>query len=633
MADRSPSLRTGVLLAGWMAVALPSPGYGATAPAHDANPDAGGDAQQAPGSAAGEGATLWRVPPIDYWGTLSYENRFDTGGQQPQTMQQLLTAKVNGSSYLWKPWFAEVNGGLGISFGRFDNSDIGSGTNDVFLTGIGQAQFFPRSRFPFEAHFELADSRVGGGIIAANDYRTLRVGVSQSYRPESGPYTLYGSYDHWSQFGPVYGNSSQDLVSGEYRSSWKDQSLQVTANLNLAQSATTGQETEFDALVARHNYGPSPEFSVDTTASLVRNRYDLLLGSSDIAGAQVNSIGVWRPANQPLTVTASARIGALRVSGGAGDSQGATATLGATYQVNRNLQLSASGNAGFFNGAGTRSTSHGENVGGIYSGDNVSFAGFSYDWSVSANAGYQGEPTGSAALLSSQLNQSLGRALVLPDGSTLSGSVGLNLGAGKGSASSDRFGDNSGNVGQVGTNASLTWNKSAGGSSGYARVTVSDTRQVYGEQRPSFQFANVQISGTWNFGRYNSLVGDLTYQYTRQDPGFLIAGGAAVPVPSIGLQSSTATAANITYRHDRVFGIPRLRFVSQLQITDAAVVQQNVLGAPQDQLSRWWDNRLEYLIGRLTATFAVRAYEVQGIRREGIYLRIERAIGGSVGTF
>ena len=633
MADRSLGLRSCILLAVWLAVAVPRAGHGATAPAHDEDPDAGAATQQGPGGAEDEGGARWRVPPINYWGTLSYENRFDTGDQQPRTMQQLITAKINGSSYFWKPWFAEVNGGLGISFGRFDTGDAGTGSNNAFLTGSGQAQFFPRSRFPFEAHIEVGDSRVGGDVIAANDYRTLRVGFSQSYRPESGPYALFGSYDHWSQFGPVFGNNSQDLASAEYRSNWNDQSLQVTANLNLARSATTGQETEFDALVARHNYGPSPGFSVDTTASLVRYRYDLLVDGSDIAGAQVNSIGVWRPENQPLTVTASARISALRGSGGAGYSQGATATLGATYQYNRNLQLSLYGNAGFFDGAGTRNTSHGENVGGIYSGDTVSFAGYSYDWSVSANAGYQGDPTGNASLLSSQLNQTLGRVLALPDGSTLSGNVGANLGAGKGSVASDRFGNNSGNVVQLGSNASLTWNKSAGGGSGYARVTVSDTRQVYGEQRPSFQFANLQISGTWNFSRYDSLVGDLTYQYTRQDPGFLIASGAAVPVPSVGQQASTATSANITYTRDRVFGVPRLRFVSQLQITDASIIQQNVLGSPQDQLSRWWDNRLQYLIGRLTATLAVRAYEVQGIRREGIYFRIERAIGGSVATY
>jgi hypothetical protein len=78
---------------------------------------------------------------------------------------------------------------------------------------------------------------------------------------------------------------------------------------------------------------------------------------------------------------------------------------------------------------------------------------------------------------------------------------------------------------------------------------------------------------------------------------------------------------------NRVFGVPRLRFVSQLQILDSAVVQENAFAMPQDQVSRFWDNRLEYLIGRLTTTLAARVYEVHGVRREGIYFRIERAIG------
>ena len=103
MAERSPGLRIGILLAGCVAIAVPPAGFGATAPAPEQNRDAGANAEQAQGGAEGEGGARWRVPPINYWGTLAYENRFDTGEQQPRNMQQLLTAKVNASTAVWPP--------------------------------------------------------------------------------------------------------------------------------------------------------------------------------------------------------------------------------------------------------------------------------------------------------------------------------------------------------------------------------------------------------------------------------------------------------------------------------------------------------------------------------------------------
>jgi hypothetical protein len=624
VSDRSPSWRAGAFLAGWLAIVVPATGLCATAPAYD---DAGDVPAPQPGTAESENPARWRLPPITYWGTLTYENRFDTGEQQPRTMQQLMTARVSGSSYLWKPWFATVNGGIGVSFARFQAGDGAPGSRDTFLSGNGQVQLFPTSRFPFEAHFDLGDSRAGGGVVAGSDYTTARYGFSQRYRPESGAYTLFGSYERTTQTGQVHGGSAQDTATAEYRSNWRDHSLQVTAQLNLARSDSTAQETEFDSVVARHNYGPSPALMVDTTASVVRNRYDLLTGATDIAIAQLSSLGVWRPTDRPLTVTGTALVGALRASGAVPDTRTAAGSIGANYQQSRNLQFSGAFNAGVVSGTADGETTHGESLGAIYTGDTRNVAGFTYDWSAAANAGYQSTATGEATLLAAQVNQTLGRVVMLPDDSSLLGNLGVNLGAGHGDVATNRLGSASGNAVQVGTSASLTWNKSAGGSSGYARITLNDTRQVAGEERPTFQFANLQVSGTWNLTRNDILSGDFTWQYTRQDTGFVIANGTTIPLTGVSRQTTTTTGANISYTRNRVFGVPRLRFVSQLQITDSAILQQNVLALPEDQIARWWDNRLTYQIGRLSATLALRVYEIQGVRREGIYFRVERTLG------
>ncbi len=129
-----------------------------------------------------------RVAPIGFHGSLAYDLRVqDVGkaGDEPRerSMQQFVTARLDAVTYLWQPWFATLSGALGLTTGW---SDEGSGTptsRDQFATGRAQLNLFPSSRFPFEAHYEVTDTRVDGGLVALQPARWTRMGVSQSYRP------------------------------------------------------------------------------------------------------------------------------------------------------------------------------------------------------------------------------------------------------------------------------------------------------------------------------------------------------------------------------------------------------------------------------------------------------------------
>ena len=84
------------------------------------------------------------------------------------------------------------------------------------------------------------------------------------------------------------------------------------------------------------------------------------------------------------------------------------------------------------------------------------------------------------------------------------------------------------------------------------------------------------------------------------------------------------------YRHDRVFGVPRLRFLSEIRATDQAIVEQEeaYLLPATETLS--WDNRLEYLIGRLRITLGYRVSQVNGNRVQVAGLRVQRDFGSVV---
>jgi hypothetical protein len=58
-----------------------------------------------------------------------------------------------------------------------------------------QLSVFPASRFPFELRAEVGDSRSSGETLI-NDYRTLRVSVSQAYRPQTGNDNYALNFDH-----------------------------------------------------------------------------------------------------------------------------------------------------------------------------------------------------------------------------------------------------------------------------------------------------------------------------------------------------------------------------------------------------------------------------------------------------
>jgi hypothetical protein len=130
------------------------------------------------------------------------------------------------------------------------------------------------------------------------------------------------------------------------------------------------------------------------------------------------------------------------------------------------------------------------------------------------------------------------------------------------------------------------------------RLSASDSRTVSG-RRESFQLINLQASSNLPTGEYSSWTGNLTIQGVRQE--FAIIGNtAALGIPSDNANEEhgwvTTSGGSLTYQHQRIFGIRRLRFVSDLRLNSQALLP--LLGGPQDQETAAWENRLDYSIGR-----------------------------------
>lgn len=599
----------------------------------------------AAGSAPAQDEPAWYErmsgAPITVAGNVGYEFRVQTGDFQESAMNHLLYARMDASTYLWQPWFAQVNGGIGLtgSWTRLnDDAGAGAGTEgytlDQFVTGSLQLSLFPASRFPFEAHVDVTDSRSDAALAALPPARWTRAGFSQAWRPANAPYALSGGYDHASQDGAL-GSDTQDsaYVTGDAR--WKDNTLSGTLNYNRNERGSTGEEAAYGSAYLRHSYLPAPAWSVESTANLTRNTFDLAGGTNEATILQATSIANWRPVTLPYTATATLRAFASDINGARTDT--AFATLGGTYDYSANLRASASVGAGAIAVDEGTQYLYTSLASVTWQGDTVALGPFTYDWSASGSLSWNG--VGGSAIRAEDrfaLERSVGiaatsfahrlaRSFVLDNGSVISATLSQNLGAARTTARRSEFDD----LSTLGTSASLMWTAGSGQVTGYANLTLTDSRDLVLRDN-TFQMANLQVSGTWDVSRHSQLVGNLTAQWVStqsapRDP--LAPGSFGLPAAK---QVSTGLGADILYRHDRVFGVPRLRFVSELRATDQAIVEQEeaYLLPATETLS--WDNRLEYLIGRLRVTLGYRVSQVNGNRVQVAGLRVQRDFGSVV---
>ena len=197
----------------------------------DAAPEpAAPPAPTAPAETPASGLGLgWGGAPIVTSGSVSYDLRTVRGQDVPSNLSQLVTTNLNARSYIYQPWFATVQGTLGLTTGSTRNSGGADAaaqgpfastqeqfaSRDSFVTGNGRVDLFPRSRFPFEFHVERSDSRIDTTLASTMDFRRQSFGFSQRYQPITREYRLSASFDRHEQVSAGYRDAQNLLVEAE----------------------------------------------------------------------------------------------------------------------------------------------------------------------------------------------------------------------------------------------------------------------------------------------------------------------------------------------------------------------------------------------------------------------------------
>jgi hypothetical protein len=629
-----------------LALAAPAAQAAAYLPGAEADPPTGDAASPVSASAdeplRGSGID-WRFAPLRWGGSVALDARWLRLEDGATSRQGAVLADIDGSTYLWQPWFVQVRLGAGFVVSR-DNSSNDGNAGDVAgrgnaYTARAQVAVFPASRFPFEMRAEVSDSRTSGENTLGQDQRMHRFALSQAYRPESSNDQYQVHVDASHLFGPegrdtlIVLDSSAQLQRGPSRFEF---------NFNRADNhrGDGSDSALLTTLSARHGYHPRADLDVDSLASWNRSRLradgvdDGESLSSEVR--QLSTLLTWRPRDGELPFTApastivvgSARWVEQRSAGGADvTASAANATLGASAELTSAWRASVSGSVSQFDiGSGSA------RLRSIGAAGAASWSPRALSW---------GEPGtwrwAPSAVFSASVTRASGESASAGDrdsaGVTLAHSLSRDWLRSGGDAFSFSFAQSAGVQAEsdaglrtrtraLAHSLGLVWQDASDGSrQQFASLSASDSRS-FGDDATSFQLVNLQWSRRTQLSRQSSWSGNLTLQLTRSDSRTALTFGA--PAPDAGWQRFAT--GSLSYEQQRFWGVPRLRLTLLAGLSTQQLERRNVgdIDAPLQRVSRSVEARLDYQIGRLEARVSARAARVDERSVASLIARVQR---------
>lgn len=594
-------------------------------------------------TAAASGAPLggngngirWRLAPIAVGGNVALDERWNRADDGSSSRQTLLSANVDLATYVWQPWFVQLRGGAGLLLAQGSNTDAGGERrkdDSTAWTGRLGLLVFPASRFPFELRGDVSDSRTNSDFVGS-DYRSRRLTASQSYRPPTGSESYNLTYEQSTLSSTRLPDDTVRSLRGLMTSTRGSHGFELSGSHTLNERDAAADETRVTALAARHNYRPSHALTVDNLATYneARVRAPALDLATEIR--QLSSFATWRPQqgdalyarDHPFYLTGSVRFVDSRTgtADAAAETRSFNGTLGASYDITRQLRASGGVSASEITFADESTTLASETIALTYVPDALLLGRWRYAPSAAVNAsGTQGAAEGDRATFGAQFVHGLSRHWT-GGGGSVSFNVSQSAGAVHDTLRSDA--DRT-----LGHSAGLNW-QSGGGSAtqSFAGFSASDSRS-YGETDSAFQLVNLQFTLRTQLTRTSSWSGSLTAQATRARFNAV----ASDPLPSGPPVSADDSwrkyySGTLTYENARAFDVPRLRFTLLASANSQQLERRSEgdVDAPRERIDHLIEARLDYAIGRLDARLTLRTAKVERRRLDVLFFRVNRRFG------
>ena len=542
---------------------------------------------------------LWGFALTDVGGNVGYTHRSLTKTSDEDTVSDQLRGALNLKGYLAQPWIATADAGVRVTWDRSE-FDQGSDNRTRIVTGDLNLSVLPRSRTPFVLTYQASDTRVDDvsrssalTTLGDTEFKTRRLSLKQSYFTEQGHrFQLRYDNNRWEK---AHGGDDYEdqLFGAEMDLKMPGQTLTAKGSIQNTKRTVLDQKTDTVILNVDHFYYPTRALRLDTMVNYYGSDYQSRqpLNSTNTADsntdlAQLSSFLFWRPPDRPISVS-----GGIRFYGLQGDTAGNnleltnySATGGLFYQYTRNLRLDASMDVASNDNGDERDVISRGKGGLLYQSDiHDLFGGFNYQWYGQGSASARnGRKEDDQALLF-KLGHDLQRMWVLGRASNVRLSFSQSV------SDNEQYGDVDSSVRRLDNSVSTAWDASAAGGVTFVQLTLSDARD-FGDQEDNQQFVNFQAQRTQNLSRLSSLTGNLTVQYVRQD------------FNGQGDNDRVSGTGQVNYTHSALFGVQRLRFLSDLRLSRTDV-SDNV-----DRLE--WENRLDYAIGLTQARLSWRYFDL-----------------------
>lgn len=551
--------------------------------------------------------------PIQYrvGGDIGYSWQHQSYGASKIMSQSLNTnVRATANSFVWQPWFLQVDGGLGLGFSQSSTSGSKSSGNSIL--GNAALVFLPSSRFPFNAHFAKSNSKQNANLGTFSSSQSTQYGLRQQYRPRTGNAQYLVSYDHdqWKSTDQYV--DKQDQFKFDTTQQIYNQTLKVSGESTRNVRSSNNVSTLNNMLTASHNHQPAPNFLLETLANLMQTNYRQDGAGTKASYMQLTSSAFWHPAEKPYSVSGSIRLSDYTSdstinSAAASQTRTANANLGANYEFSKHIRLSGSGNVNVTETNGNQSVSTNEFIGASYVPDMIALGKYYYNRSVSAGFSNSTGDLGNEQQVTLSPSHGLSRNLDY-GGGKVNMSLSQSASAVAGSLVSSTLNlSHSGGVG---------WSLSEGRKTKMLRLNASDSRAVVGTEYFT-QLVNFQATLSEEINRDSSWNGNLTLQATRQGTSTGLASAATTTTTT-----TTSSNADLSYRHQRALNVPRLRFTSNLRVVGDEYIP--VLATPDQAGSLSWENRLDYSIGLTQIQFTTRASKVNKETQTMLWLNLTR---------
>jgi hypothetical protein len=549
------------------------------------------------------------------WGELSsayYET--DSGSDRGDSSSWINTGTLAGSSYIWRPWFALVSGGLSLSIAETDTTGQPTTTNE-FITGNGRLDLFPRSRFPFSAYYSEGRNRFDDTVFRG-DAETTKYGAMQSYRSLDGRHNYLAEYENNQSDSDDRNDFQSENLTFSALNRLGDHLLDSEIVLETVDNTTTGQEIDRYGLIVDHSLGDRRDFTIENLLSTFTTENDFFDFDSEVETTQLSSNVFWRPGgSRDLRLTGSLRLNETQVNDRIRapvlsqrferKTTSTNVSQGLIYQYSNNLQFSESVSATSTEFDGDQVSTFNEFLNARYISDPVITDYGDYAWNAStAFSNFHGDIESRQAL-SNQFGHSLTKTYARENRYQLQTSLNQSFSYIYLTENSDEK--------VVDHSYSMTWSDASIQTQNTIRFFISDSRTL-NEDEDYFQVADLQYTGTNRLSRYSQLSGNMSLQFSRQK--------------FERLQSEeTSVNGQLSYRRIQVFQVPGLTFFSELQASRLEFEREQVSQTIDTDTNVLWENTLLYNIGRLEVSVELDYVKVRDEYDQLFKFEITRSFG------